>query len=101
MKGCERCRYNNNKFECIECAKKRREDSYEMIDAYTYVTNTFQCFNNTDPDQKSFYGCLKAFRNDQTNEYECLTCRSYGYYDDDDDYINSFIMVVNNKICKK
>ena len=90
MKGCERCRYNNNKFECIECAKKRRENSYEMIDAYTYVTNTFECFNNTDPDQKSFYGCLKASYNDQTGEYECLTCRKYD---------NNFIMVVNDKIC--
>ena len=61
-----------------------------MIDAYTYVTNTFECFNNTDPDQKSFYGCLKASYNDQTGEYECLTCRKYD---------NNFIMVVNDKIC--
>ena len=70
--------------------KKRRECSYETIEAYTYVTNNFQCFNNTDPDQKSFYGCLKAFYNDQTEEYECLTCRkNYNYS----------IMVVNDKIC--
>lgn len=103
MEGCERCGYNNIKgqFECYECEKKRIRNYYNelMIEVYTYVSNTFQCFNNTDPDKKSFYGCLKAFYNNQTNEYECLTCRNDGYFDDDV-YINGFIIEVNNKICK-
>ena len=95
MKGCDRCGYNKeeNRFECYECEKKEREDSYEMYEIYAYVTNTFQCFNNTDITQPSFYGCLKAYYNEDTHEYECLTCDNFyqGYY--------YYIMIVNEKRC--
>lgn len=96
MKGCDRCGYNRekNRFECYECEKKEREDSYEMYEIYAYVTNTFQCFNNTDITQPSFYGCLKAYYNEDTHEYECLTCDNFyhGYY-------YYYIMIINEKRC--
>jgi hypothetical protein len=75
---CKRCGYNkeNNKYECYECKRKKSNYDYSMIEIYTYVTNTFQCFNNTDPEEKSFYGCLTAYYNKETNIYECLKCSS-------------------------
>ena len=90
---CKRCGYNkeNNKYECYECKRKESNYDYSMIEIYTYVTNTFQCFDNTDPEEKSFYGCLTAYYNKETNIYECLKCSS-SY---------SFIPIKNEKICKR
>ena len=44
---CERCGYNNKtqKFECYECAKKERKDSYKFYNAYVFVQSReiFSC----------------------------------------------------------
>ena len=61
-----------------------------MIDIYAYVNNTFQCFNNSDSNNKYFYGCLSAYYNKDTNTYECNKCIG-----------NNFIHIKNEKICKK
>ena len=97
MKGCDRCGYNKEKniFECYECEKKEREDSYKKYEIYAYVTNTFQCFNNSDINQPSFYGCLKAYYDEGTQKYECLTCDNYYY-----NYYYYYIMIINEKRCK-
>ena len=91
MEGCNRCGYDkvNNKFECYECEKKEREDSYYLYNFYTHVNNTNQCFNNSDIAQPSFYGCLTAYKNG--DDYECLSCNK--------DY-SDFINVLNDKVCK-
>ena len=96
MIGCESCGYNENttKFECHGCRQKQREDSYEWYDIYTFVTNTFQCFNNSDPNGTAFYGCLLSYYNETSGKYECQTCNNYRYS-------NEFIMVTNEKICKE
>ena len=48
--GCKRCGYNkeNHQFECYECKKQESNYDYSTINIYAYVTNTFQCFSNTD-----------------------------------------------------
>ena len=93
MKGCESCGYNEltSNFECYKCQKKESKYSYEYYDAYAYVTNTFKCFNNSDPNQVTFYGCLKAYYNETTNETECLECEDHEY---------RHIYIENEKICK-
>ena len=92
MEGCNRCGYDkiNNKFECYECQKKEREHSYSLYNFYTHVINTNQCFNNSDKEKPSFYGCLTSYKNG--DNYECLSCNNdYGY----------FINILNDKVCKK
>ena len=91
--GCERCGYNkeNNQYECYECRKKESNTDYSLVDKYTYVTNTFQCFSNSDPNNKTFYGCITAYYNTNKNKYECLTCSS----------TYNFIHIKNDNICKK
>ena len=98
MSGCQRCGYNGitEKYECYECKQQRRDDSYYWYDIYSHVTNTFECFNNSDPNEVEFYGCLKSYYNDTSKRYECQICNAYK--------INSplnFIMVKNEKICKE
>ena len=95
MEGCSRCGYDkiNNKFECYECLKKERYDSYSLYDAYTYVINTNQCFNNSYIDQNPFYGCKTSYKNGDI--YECLECN----YNDENYY--TIIRVINDKICKR
>ena len=90
MEGCERCGYNKDlqKFECYECLKKERDYSYDTYNIYTYVNNTYQCFNNSDKNQPSFYGCQIAQK--IGDKYECLICDSSTQY---------FIMVKNEKKC--
>ena len=99
MLGCYRCEYNENNFsklECYQCDDKYNEISRRWYDVYAYVTNTYKCFNNSDPNEPSFYGCLKSYYNETSNKYECQICSNY-----DNNYYNKhFIMVANEKICK-
>ena len=94
MEGCEKCRYNEatENYECSKCKQKEKTDSYSLYDIYTYVTNNFRCFNNSNPEEPSFYGCLKAYHNSTTNKYECLECNN--------NYKN-YIYIENEKICKE
>ena len=89
--GCRRCGYDktNNRFECYECEKKEGDNDYYFYNAYTYITNTYQCFDISDNNQPSFYGCVTSYKNG--DKYECLACN--------DDY-SEFRMVVNEKVCK-
>ena len=79
MEGCEKCGYNlnTNKYECYECSKKKRSYgilSYELFQAYTFIINTFRCFDNTDKNRPEFYGCLEAYKNE--DQYECIKCEN-------------------------
>ena len=89
--GCKKCGYNKdtNQYECYQCKQKEKIYTYSLIDIYTYVNNTFQCFNNSDSNNKYFYGCLSAYYNKDTNSYECNKC------------LGNFIHIKNEKICKK
>ena len=91
--ACKTCGYNKekNQYECYQCKSLENDHDYYKKEVYTYVTNTFQCFDNTDPKNQSFYGCIRSFYNEVTDKYECLKCSSY----------NSFIPIKNEKICKK
>ena len=71
---------------CYECAKKEREDNYEKYDAYAYINNTFQCFDNMDRKHPEFYGCLENNKNGE--KYECNKCI---YYMRPNYYSNTFI----------
>ena len=86
--GCSKCRYNQEKqnFECYECQKKYTKNYW--INIYTYVTNTFQCFSNTNKSQPLFYGGSVAYKNG--SRYECQKCTTD----------SSIIMIKNKKICK-
>ena len=94
-KGCEKCGYNiqTSKYECYKCKKEESKTSYELYDVYTFVNNTYQCFNNSDPNDTTFYGCMISSYNKETDKYECLKClyNSFNGY---------FIPIVNEKICK-
>ena len=92
--GCQRCGYNkeSSKYECYECKKEESKTSYELLDVYTFVNNTYQCFNNNDPNNTTFYGCLISSYNKETEKYECLEC-VYNYYN------GYFIPIINEKIC--
>ena len=96
MENCEKCGYNENtkKFECYECGKKEMEESYDLYDAYVYINNTFQCFNNMDRKQPDFYGCAEAYKNGE--KYECNKCSNYkiSKYSGE-----TFIKVINQKKC--
>ena len=96
MKGCERCKYNNltKKFECYECAKKEKENSYEIYEAYAYITNTFQCFDNMNRKKPSLYGCAEAYKIGE--KYECIKCTNYNYPGINQ---NLFIKINNQNIC--
>ena len=93
MNGCQRCGFNKstNKYDCYECYQTQRDDSYEYYYPYAYVINTFQCFNNLDPDNPPFFGCLKSYYNESSGKYECQTCNNYRYKDE-------FILVADEKI---
>ena len=70
--GCSDCYYDKssqdkNKYKCSKC-------SYN----YVYLDNEYKCFSNTDYSQEYFYGCINATFNSNTNQYECLICKS-GY----------------------
>jgi hypothetical protein len=67
----------------------------QWYNGYTFVINTFQCFDNEDSSQPSFYHCLESYYNDITDKYECITCNDY--YNINRKY---YIKVVNDKICK-
>ena len=96
MNGCGRCGFNKstNKYDCYECLQTQRDDSYEYYYPYAYVINTFQCFNNLDPDDPPFFGCLKSYYNESSGKYECQTCNNYRYKDE-------FILIIDEKRCKK
>lgn len=98
MSECQRCGYNRikEKYECYECKQKRRDDSYYWYDIYAHVTNTFECFINSNPNEIEFYGCLKSYYNETSNRYECQICNDYK----SNSPVN-FIMVKNEKICKE
>jgi len=88
--GCSKCGYNKKKqnFECYECQRIQSEHNKKIWkNIYTYVANTFQCFNNTNKYNLSFYGCAIAYKND--SRFECQKCKGYPY-----------IMIKNKKICK-
>ena len=73
--GCYSCIFNENeeKYECLNC---RNNDS-------VYISNTYQCLNNKDPN-KPYFGCLKAIYDEITKKYECLKCKD-GYIPVKDD----------------
>jgi len=82
--GCEECGYNKetSKYECYKCKEKESETSYDLYDVYTFVNNTYQCFNNTDSNNETFYGCRISSYNKETEKYECLQCLYKNYYGD-------------------
>ena len=88
--GCEKCGFNfqTSKYECYKCKKLKRQNSNYLIDSFTFVNNTFQCFNNSDPNLLPFYRCLIANYNSSNKKYECLVCEEY------------LIIVKNEGICK-
>ena len=88
LENCQLCGYDkeNDKYQCYQCGTTRRENSYEYYQAYTFINNTYQCFDNTDKTKPEFYGCFEAYKNG--NKYECLKCDSY-----------NTIMVTNLKRC--
>ena len=79
--GCERCLYNeaSKNYECLECWNEN----------YTYINNTYQCFENINSSRLYFYGCLKAQYIKESGTYECFECK------------DDFILIKNDKTCRK
>ena len=79
--GCERCLYNEKSkdYECLEC---RNEN-------FTYINNTYQCFENINSSRLYLYGCLKAQYIEKSGTYECFQCK------------DDFILITNDKTCRK
>ena len=64
--GCESCSYGtDNKFLCHSCINRN----------YAESTNTYECIDNTDSNNKQLFGCLRAIYNSATREYECYICK--------------------------
>lgn len=65
--GCEHCTYNENitQYECLECFNNN----------YSFIQSSYQCLNNTNPNQTDLYGCVNAIFNKEKNRYECSECK--------------------------
>ena len=74
--GCTQCLYNkkNNYYECLKC----------YLDDYAYITNTYRCLDNRNPESKDLYGCLKANFDEAYNKYECSQCKDGFIFEKDD-----------------